>query len=153
MDAYLFEAAMDTYGNTVLRAAISITGNKADAEDVFCDVFLMLFKYNAQFHSAEHMKAWLLRVTINKAKNVKKSAWAKKRTELNENIAAAECTCDTDLFFAMQKLKKIDRTIIFLHYYEGYALKEIASMLDMREGSIRSRASRARATLKEYLSD
>lgn len=155
MDESFVEAAMSEHGGTVLRAAVSVTGSRWDAEDVFSDVFFALYKYGGGFYSRAHLKAWLIRVALNKAKNVKKSAFISKRAELTENIPASGTGTDGGgaVLNALQKLKARERAIVYLHYYEGYSLKEIAPLMSLREGSVRSALSRARADLKELLSD
>ena len=60
------ENAMRRWGDTVLRLALSHTRSVSDAEDVFQDVFLRLLKNDTVFNDDEHLKAWLLRVTINR---------------------------------------------------------------------------------------
>lgn len=59
------EDAVGRWGDTVLRLAASRTGNRADAEDVFQTVFLRLHQGGKRFRDDEHLKAWLLHVTVN----------------------------------------------------------------------------------------
>lgn len=145
------EAAMSAYGDTVLRAASSVTGNRADAEDVFSDVFFALYRQHKVFYSEQHLKAWLIRTAVNKAKNVTASTWSKRRDELDENIPYHDVYADDEVLQALQKLSKAERAAVYLHYYEGYSFQEIAPLLGMREGSVRSTAFRARAALKQLL--
>jgi len=153
LDETIVESAIRDYGNTVLRVAASVTGNKADAEDVFSDVFFGLYKHNGSFASPQHMKAWLIRVAINRAKNIKGSFWNKKRGALHDGFAAPEKNGDAsdEVLAAMRRLKGAQRAVVYLHYYEGWIFKEIAAVLHMREGSVRSAAARGREALKELL--
>ena len=151
MDEKFVEYAMGKYGDTVLRVAASVTGNRADADDVFCDVFFALYK-QYRIHSDNHLKAWLIRVAANMAKNVRKAAGRQRRAELDEGIAAPETAGGNETLDALQKLKPNERAVIYLHYYEGYVFGEIAGMLGVREGSVRSIANRARESLKVLLS-
>jgi RNA polymerase sigma-70 factor (ECF subfamily) len=145
------EYAMGKYGNTVLRVAASVTGNRADAEDIFSDVFFALHR-QAGIGSDNHLRAWLIKVAVNMAKNVKKSAWSRKREALDESLAAPVREGGETLD-ALQKLKPKSRAVIYLHYYEGYIFREIAFMLGIREASARSIANRARNELKDILGD
>ena len=155
MDDRFIEDAMKNYGDTVLRAAASVTGNQPDAEDVFSDVFFALFRYHAGFVSEEHLKAWLIRVALNQAKNLRSSYWSQNRLPLSESIPAPEqdLTSAYDVPAALQALEPDSRAAVYLHYYEGYAYRDIAGMLLLSEGGVRTKVARARAELKAYLSD
>lgn len=65
--------AMDEYGNVVLRLAYTYMRNLHDAEDVFQEVFIKLYEHMGGLQSEEHVKAWLIRVTVNVRKNKLKS--------------------------------------------------------------------------------
>jgi len=145
------ESAMQAHGGAVLRAAASVTGNRADAEEVYCDVFFALYKRREDFCSQNHLKAWLIRVAVNMAKNARKSVSRQRRVKLDETIAAPESGGGNETLDALQRLKPNERAVIYLHYYEGYVFSEIAGMLGVREGSVKSMASRARAELRELL--
>jgi len=145
--------AMKAYGNIVLRVATSVVGNVTDAEDVFVDVFFALWKAGNKFESEEHKKAWLIRVAINKAKNVIKQAYNRYKALLSENHPASEKKPDIDLRKALNILKPIDRAMLYLHYYEGYTYCEIGKILNMRENTVRSSALRAREKMKKFLSN
>ena len=67
--------AMADWGDAVYRLALSQTRSKADAEDVYQDVFMRLYGDATEFTSSEHLKAWLLRVTINRCRDLAKSNW------------------------------------------------------------------------------
>ena len=152
MDERFIEAAMKNYGDTVLRAAASVTGNKPDAEDVFSDVFFALFKYRGEFNSEDHLKAWLIRVTLNKAKNVRGSYRATHSAQLFDNIAAPEPPESAyDVPAAMQGLDPESRAAVYLHYYEGYRYAEVGAVLGMSEAGARTKVARARGLLRELL--
>ena len=141
---------MGKYGDTVLRVAASVTGNRADAEDIFSDVFFALYKQYG-IRSDAHLKAWLVRVTVNMAKNVGKAARRRKEEALGDNFAAPETESASEVHDALQKLKPKSRAVVYLHYYEGYIFREIADMLGIREGSVKSIANRARNEMREML--
>ncbi len=82
-DAFL-EDAMHRWGDTVLRLALSQLRDASDAEDVFQDVFVRLLKDRTAFNDDEHLKAWLLRVTINRCRDIGRSGW-KRRTSCLQN--------------------------------------------------------------------
>ena len=73
-DAFL-EDAMERYGDAVYRLALCRLGSRADAEDVYQDVFLRLLRDTTAFRDGEHLKAWLLRVTLHCCVDLRRSAW------------------------------------------------------------------------------
>ncbi|MEG0323657.1 MAG: RNA polymerase sigma factor, partial [Raoultibacter sp.] len=82
-DAFL-QSAMETWGDTVYRLALNQTRSPVDADDVFQDVFLRLYNDTTKFESQTHLKAWLLRVTINRCLDVRRSGWKQRNTPLGE---------------------------------------------------------------------
>ena len=85
----LFSYAVEHYLDTVYRAAFHAAPSPQDAEDVAQEVFEALLRSGKRFREPEHLRAWLLRVTVNKCKNLYR---AKRRTEvpLSEAIPAPE---------------------------------------------------------------
>ena len=79
----------EKYFNTVYRLALNQMKDKELAEDVCQDVFLKYINLDKDFESEEHVKAWLIRVTINMCKNIFNAAWYKKSAPLDEDIAYA----------------------------------------------------------------
>lgn len=145
------ERIVETYSDMLLRIALHHTQNQSDAEDAVQMVFLKLLKGNLSFEDTEHEKAWLIRVTINQCKDLLRSAWNKKTTGLEEKHKASEQSEDFVVLDAVRALPDKYRNIIFLFYYEGYTTAEIATILDMRQGTVESRLFRARAQLKKKL--
>ena len=81
-DAFL-EDAMHRWGDTVLRLALSQLRDASDAEDVFQDVFVRLLKDRTAFNDDEHLKAWLLRVTVNRCRDLARSGWKRRTVALD----------------------------------------------------------------------
>ena len=73
-DAFLCEA-MEACGDAVYRLALCRMGSRADAEDVYQEVFLRLLRDTTDFRDEEHLKAWLIRVTLNRCSDLRRSAW------------------------------------------------------------------------------
>ena len=85
----VFTLAVQRYSDTVYRTAVHNCRCTADAEDVVQDVFEKLLHYNGIFESEEHLKAWLLRVAINRCRDLTRAAH-QKDTELDENLPAPD---------------------------------------------------------------
>lgn len=66
---------VEKYKDSIFSAAFNVCANAADAEDVVQDTFIRYHTTNTQFADEQHIRAWLLRVAINKAKNVTMSFW------------------------------------------------------------------------------
>ncbi len=153
-DAFL-EDAMHRWGDTVLRLALSQLRDASDAEDVFQDVFVRLLKDRTAFNDDEHLKAWLLRVTINRCRDIGRSGWKRRNEPLAERHAAlaveAPDLLESDIWNAIGTLPPDLRAVVHLHYVEGYSTEEIASALDCRPATARTWLFRARARIRELL--
>ena len=146
---------VSVYHRTIYRLAFSCLGNHFDAEDVVQDTFLRLYQYKKPFSDEEHKKAFLLRVASNLCKDQRKSAWVRKRATLDENIPADNCFTKSEnvLRDYIALLKPNYRSVVFLFYYEGYSVTEIAKILKMSETAVTTRLNRARSQLKRELAD
>ena len=153
-DAFL-EDAMHRWGDTVLRLALSQLRDASDAEDVFQDVFVRLLKDRTAFNDDEHLKAWLLRVTINRCRDIGRSGWKRRNEPLAERHAAlaveAPDLLESDIWNAIGTLPPDLRAVVHLHYVEGYSTEEIASALDCRPATARTWLFRTRARIRELL--
>lgn len=144
---------LDTYGNHILRLAYTYVHNMSDAEDVLQDTLIQFLKTQPHFESAQHEKAWLLKVAANLSRN--RIAYNKVRDadELEENLMEEH---REDLSFVWEAVKKLPtpyRETLHLYYYEGYSTAEIARILDKHEGTVRSLLSRGRSKLKQILKE
>ncbi|MDO4270232.1 MAG: RNA polymerase sigma factor [Eubacteriales bacterium] len=148
-DEFLCEA-MERCGDAVYRLALCRLGSRADAEDVYQEVFLRLLRDTTDFHDAEHMKAWLLRVTLSRCSDLRRSAWFKHTAPLEAapDAAAPETDGHGELWQAVGALPDDLRTAVHLHYVEGYGTEEIAAMVGCRPATVRTRLHRARKQLK-----
>lgn len=140
------------YGDTVYRVAYNFVKAHADSEDIVQETFLKLYRSDKAFDSEEHVKAWLIRVAANLAKNHIKAPAQSRRTELDEGLPAPD-TEDKELHEAMRELPEKYGIVIYLYYFEGYGTREIASMLRMTESNVKARLKRGREKLKAFLED
>ena len=146
-DAFSF--AFKQFTDTVYRVALHNTANFSDAEDVTQEAFIRLLETNKAFRDSEHLKAWLIRVTINLCRDKKKKS---SRETLVENIFPNKPNEEkTDVLEAVKALPEKYRNTIYLHYYEGYTAKEIGKILDAKENTVLSWLSRGRDALRKEL--
>ena len=142
------------YMDTIFRIAYSYLRSQADADDVTQDVLIQLYKTETAFESDDHLKHWLIRVTVNRCKNIFRSPWRKVENIADyENSLTFEAPEHRELFDAVMALDKRYRLPVLLYYYEGYSQKEIAGLLGVPEETIRTRLFRARGKLKTTLTE
>ena len=152
-----FEELYDKYATDVLRVAYYYLGDRQRSEDVTQDVFVKLLTTKPELISGRE-KSWLLKVTLNKCRDLWRSSWIKKvilghpKFELfpadDEIGRAAESAA---LAEAVNHLPGEFKEVVLLYYYQGFSVNEIAEMLEVPEGTVSSRLSRARTRLTKEL--
>jgi RNA polymerase sigma-70 factor (ECF subfamily) len=143
---------VERYSDLVYKLALSRTKDFSTADDVFQDVFYKYFKKRPLFSSDEHEKAWVIRVTINCSKSMLGSFWKKRVEPLDESLAVEQPEIQ-EVYDAVMQLPLKYRTVVFLHYYEGYTISDIAKAIKAKENTVKSQLFRARNLLKERLVD
>lgn len=148
------EEIIRRHGTAVYRLAYAYMRNPHDADDVFQDVFLRYAEKAPVLRDDEHRRAWLLRVTINRCRSHYRSAWWKRVVPL-ESVAhlSSPPPDDPALSQALDKLPAKYRTVIHLSCHEGMGTQEIAALLGIQPGSVRSQLSRTRGMLSELLKE
>lgn len=151
------EAAIDRYADMVYRLALSQMKNTTDADDLFQEVFVRLVSHIQDLESWEHVKAWLIRVTINCAKKHYEQYWNKNVDYMEEPERVADDSGGYELpeehpvRAAVQKLPPKYRLVIHLYYFEERTVAEIARLTDQKETTVKSQMHRAREMLKDLL--
>lgn len=141
--------AIDKYADMVRRICFLHLGNRSDIEDVFQEVFIQYYLNADIFQNEQHEKAWICRVTFNKCKDMNKSFWRKRIVTLDENLEIAyETEEESDLITALLRLPDKEKDVIYLHYYEGWTVPEVAEILHQNANTVYSRLRRAREKLK-----
>lgn len=145
--------AIEQYADMVFRLCMVSLKNTADAEDVFQTVFLKYAVSSQRFESADHEKAWLIRVTRNACNDLLKSFFRKHTVSLEElSEFLPQATADQlHVLEAVRSLPRGYREVVYLHYYEGYTAPEIAGILHKNANTVYTHLSRARQMLKKLL--
>ena len=141
---------IEKYFDTVYRLALSQTQERHRADDVLQEVFLRYIRSDKLFESEEHIKAWLIRVTINCSKSSFTTAWSRRTVPLSEDITF-EMPEQEELYLTVAKLPKKYRAVIHLFYYEDLSVKDIAKCLKLKESTFKSQLHRAREMLRQML--
>lgn len=145
------EAVVQTYAETLYRLAYTQLRVRADAEDVVQEVFLAYLRRAPNFADSEHERAWLIRVTLNRCRDLLRSAWRRRRGEMPDDIPAEMPHEESELLAAVTALPTRYRAPIHLYYYEGYAIREIAELLGCRPATVGTRLARGRRLLRAAL--
>ena len=144
------------YKNDVFRLALSYTRKINDAEDITQNVFIKLYKNIDKIEDDNYIKKWCMITTVNECKDFFKSFWRRNVFSIDEKNDLKFYKLDKekeDIKNALFKLKPKYRMIIYLHYFEGYKIKEIADILNYKENSIKVMLVRAREKLKYFLKE
>lgn len=156
-DMAYFEEIYEKYATDVLRVSYFYLGDRQKAEDVCQDVFVRLIT-NAPVLQEGREKAWLLKVALNRCRDLWRGAWVKRvilGSPAFELIPAPDeidkLADQQEIMGAIHQLPASFREVILLHYYQGYGITEIAEMMDLPEGTISSRLSRGRKKLESIL--
>ena len=155
--ALTFDQMYDLYATDVLRVSYYYLGNREMAEDVTQDVFVKLLT-NSPSLEAGREKAWLLKVALNRCRDLWRSSWIKKVVLGHPGFecfpAPDEIGNVADKFSlaeAVSRLKPEFKEVVLLFYYQGFSVTEISDMLQIAEGTVSSRLSRAREKLQKEL--
>ncbi len=147
----------ELYATDVLRMCYFYLGDRSRAEDVCQDVFVRLMTTNPPLQAGKE-KSWLLKVAMNRCRDLWRGAWLKRvvlGSPVFERIPAPneidQRADQQEMLEAINALPAMFKEVILLHYYQGYAIGEIAEMMDLPEGTISSRLSRGRKKLESVL--
>lgn len=149
------EQVMRQHETGVYAAAYSLLKNKQDAEDVVQETFLKYYSRSREFASSEHLRAWLLRLAINRAKDILRAASRKNTVPLEDDPQelAFPLPESRGLFEAVLALPEQYRTVIHLFYYEDYSVQEIARILRLTKQAVKTRLFRGRQMLRAALKE
>ena len=149
------QALAETYRDRLFAAVFQVCGNAADAEDAAQEALLRYHISEKQFESEQHIRAWLLRVAINCAKNVSRSFFRRNTVPLEDYMDSLEFDSgeSREIFREVMNLPETYRLVIHLYYYEDYSVAEIGRILGLTESNVKVRLSRGRQLLKKALQE
>ena len=147
--------AVRQYGPMLLRLAATRLPSAADAEDAVQEAFVKLLDRRPVFRDAEHEKAWLIRVTLQRAADIRRKKIRETPLEDEIEISAPEQGPETgiELLSAVRALPEKYGAVIHLYYYEGYSTKEIAKLLGLPAPTVGTRLARGRERLRRMLKE
>jgi len=148
------EWLVNQYQRSLFAVVYSLCKNADDANDIVQETFIQYLTTDTDFYDETHIRAWLIRVAINKTKNLFRSGWNRKVVlkDLDQENVAVE----TDGGYVFDKVMALPdnyRIVIHLFYYEEMSVREISEVLGITEGNVKMRLSRGRSMLKKLLED
>ncbi len=141
-----------TYQQSMYRFALGIVRNKQDAEDALSAAIMKAYEHLASLRDQDKFKPWIMTIIANEAKNMLSK---NSRLQLVNDVAVFIEEAEenrNDVWDSVMELGEQHRQIVILYYYDGFSTREIARILKVPEGTVKSRLSRARESLKELLS-
>ena len=139
------------YKDPVYRLALSMTGSAADAEDVCQTVFLKVLEKQPDLLPGTE-RAWLFQVTANECRSLWRRLKRRGTVPLDQaaELAAPE---EGALLRQVMELSPKDRTVLYLHYFEGFSTQETGALLHISQSAVTTRLLRARQRLKEQMGE
>ena len=155
MERTEFMCAVETCRDTVYRVALHHFASLPDAEDAVQEVFLRLYTREEDFESQEHLRRWLIRVTVNYCRDVLKSPWRRRRVPMDAlpDRPVFDAPEQGELYETVMELPEKYRVVLYLFYYEEFSTKEIAELLGLRQTAVTTRLARGREQLKKRLKE
>ncbi len=142
---------INKYKDMVFGIALTHVRNMIDADDVSQEVFLAFISKKRLYNGDEHLKAWLIKTTINCSKKLIGSAWRRKNIlteEVEELSFEFETESENIIYNELRNLPYKYRSVLHLFYFEEMSINEISKVLDIKPGTIKVRLSRGRVLLK-----
>ena len=149
------EAVYDKYADMLFRLALSHLQRREDAEDAVQDVFMKYYSTSPHFDDDEHERAWLVRVTVNRCHDLSRRGKIRDHASLDDilEIPSEERTDAGNILSVVGELPEKYKTVIVLHYLEGFSVEEVSKMLKLSLSAVKMRLSRGRDLLKNLINE
>ena len=151
IDKERFAELIKEYQLSMYRLSFGILKNETMVEDVISESIIKAYGHIGELRNQKKFKSWIMTIVANESKNQLKKG---KREALIEDFREFEAEAyakDTDVWKVVMELDEIYSKVIVLYYYEGFSVREIAKILGISMGTVKSRLSRARTKLREIL--
>lgn len=156
-DKESFSGLIDKYSSRLKRASLLIVKDENLAEDIVQETFIKLFYNINQFKGNSSLYTYIYRIMVNECRQKMRKNWFKRVITFDKWFIKADIDYSIEkvdrlaISQCIMKLSRKHREVILLHYYEDMSVKDMSIVLDEKEGTIKSRLSRARANLKIHL--
>ena len=145
-----FDMIYNSYSSMMYRIALARLSSTHDAQDVVHDVFLTYFEKSPEFYSEEHRKAWFIRSAINRSIDLMRKQNNRQSVLFDEevNYSHSSGEGESPIFSMIAGLPDKYKSVVILHYLEGFSVEETASILKISQSAAKMRLARARERLK-----
>ncbi len=147
------EELVEEYSGMLFRICLIVAGNEWDAQDVIQDVFCRYIERAPDFCDREHERAWLIKVAVNRCRDIHRFRLRHPQADLDEISSYCELPERSEVLAALMNLPESLKSAIYLHYIEGYKTAEIADILGVSLNAVKKRLERGRKALKMTLSE
>jgi RNA polymerase sigma-70 factor (ECF subfamily) len=154
-DSDAFEVLINEHRLSLYRVAIGILKNEEDAADAIQQTIINTYYGIKNLRNDDYFKTWLIKILINECNKIMRS---KSKLILMEEVRNV-CEVYEDSYLKNEVLTTVKllsedmRVVILLYYYEDFSIKAISKILDIAEGTVKSRLSRSREKLNELLKE
>lgn len=163
-DKTSFDLLYEKYKNMALRTAYLITGNLSDSEDVVQDTFVKVWLHCRELKNESGFRAWMMQILVRTAyKSGKRKSRELPDEEILQKADKSQGVSSIERAIAREEAEMIagavrslpikQRTVVALYYYQECSVSEIAAMLGVLEGTVKSRLYTARKLLRGKLRD
>ena len=150
-----FEDTYNKYADMLFRLSLSYVRHKEDAEDIVQEAFISYINASPHFADESHKRAWLIKVTVNKCRDMARRKGIRQSVSYDEigEIASDNeiCSDSMEIMCALQKLPESIKSAVVLHYFEGFSVAETAKILSLSASAVKMRLSRGRQMLKDLI--
>ncbi len=156
------EEKITRYGQRLYGLCIKLCGGKSDADDLYQETWLKVYCKLEKYDDSQPFEHWLTAICVNCYRDsLRRRRFERLIIDFPSNpekdsvinaIPAEDSTENTELWEAVRRLPEKYRTVIILHYFRGYDVKELSAILQTPEGTVKYRLYRARELLKGELS-
>jgi len=148
-----FEASIEPLLEPAFRLALTLSGDRQEAEDVLQDATLRAWRSWAQLRDMTAVRAWYLRIVANQCRSARRRRWASVLRLERPPVYVPQPDPDelADLRSALRRLERGDRAVLVLHYLADMPLPEVAAVLGLRPAGAKTRLYRALEKLRKEL--
>lgn len=136
------------YSSMLYRICVVMLGNEADAQDAVQDTFCRYLERAGNFRDKEHEKAWLIKVAQNRCRDMRRFHLRHPQVDIAEITAGYEDPEYSDVLTELISLPLTIKSVVYLHYIEGYKVAEISKLLGISVNAVKKRLQRGREMLR-----
>ena len=164
-DVGVLEDAFARYQSELVGTLFYLIGNLEDARDALQETFLKCWRHRDEVAEVQNLKAWIFRIALNTGRDVRQTAWRRKRQSLPEDTSMLECHQEGPqeivehrerldrLRHALRELRGVDQEVFLLRQNGGMTYEEIAEAVGIPLGTVKTRMRMALTKLRQVLAE